>query len=73
MEIKEVIEYLSQQRAMIDKTITCLERLSEPAERRGRKFLNAEDRQKVSERMKKYWASRRLQNSLRTQNARGSA
>jgi hypothetical protein len=27
--------------------------------RRGRKFMNEEDRKEVSERMKKYWASRR--------------
>ena len=71
MEIQKVIEYLNQQRAMIDETITCLERLSEgsviqsvmvpAAKRRGRKFMDDGDRQKVSVRMKEYWASRRMQ------------
>ncbi len=69
MEIQKVIDYLNQQRAIIDETITCLERLSEggtlplesraPVKRRGRKFMDAGDRQKVSERMKEYWATRR--------------
>jgi len=72
MEISKVIEYLNQQRDIIDQTIVCLERLGEgaalsqnpvsvdaPAKRRGRKFMDPEDRQKVSERMKEYWASRR--------------
>jgi len=71
MEIQKVIDYLNQQRAIIDETITCLERLGEgtalPLEsraavkRRGRKFMDADDRQKVSERMKEYWASRRVE------------
>jgi len=71
MEIQKVIEYLNQQRAIIDETIVCLERLGEgtvlpsvakaPMKRRGRKFMDAGDRLKVSERMKEYWASRRSQ------------
>ena len=74
MEIQKVIEYLNQQRAMIDETIACLERLNESApsmatsatvKRRGRKFMGADDRQKVSERMKEYWASRRNHGVLR--------
>lgn len=88
MEIQNVIEYLNRQRAMIDETITCLERLAEgsvvpaptiPAKRRGRKFMDAEDRQKVSERMKDYWASRRNDRTQpgvqpeRTHHANGSA
>jgi len=72
MEIQKVIEYLNHQRAMINETISCLERLSEgstptvssiPAKRRGRKFMHEDDRQKVSERMKQYWASRRSEQS----------
>ncbi len=71
MEIQKVIEFLNQQRAIIDETILCLERLGEftaaapvevaPLKRRGRKFMDAGDRLKVSERMKEYWASRRTQ------------
>lgn len=72
MEIQKVIEYLNHQRAMIDETISCLERLSEgstptassvSAKRRGRKFMHDDDRKKVSERMKQYWASRRRERS----------
>jgi hypothetical protein len=33
--------------------------LIHPAKRRGRKSMSAEERHKVSERMMKYWASRR--------------
>ena len=79
MEIQKVIEYLNEQRTMIDETIVCLERLagSAPAfspappsgKRRGRKFMNEEDRQKVSERMRQYWAARRPGSSERTRAA----
>lgn len=53
---------------MIDQTIACLERLSQSVDptvapaaprRRGRKFMGPEDRMKVSQRMKEYWAARR--------------
>jgi hypothetical protein len=33
--------------------------LPKSAKRRGRKFMNARERQEVAERMRKYWASRR--------------
>lgn len=65
-----MIEFLTEQRALIDHTILCLERLNQgtavtmavpPLKRRGRKFMDAEDRLKVSERMKEYWAAQRAQ------------
>jgi hypothetical protein len=33
--------------------------LPKPAKRRGRKSMSSKERQEVSERMKKYWDSRR--------------
>ena len=74
MELKRVIEYLRQQRLMLDETIACLEKLGQnsvvvnletPVKRRGRKFMAPEDREKVSERMKRYWAARRNQKTYR--------
>lgn len=68
MELRPVIEFLTNQRAALDETIACLERLSAGStlpdvisapKRRGRKFMAEEDRQKVSQRMKDYWAARR--------------
>ena len=71
MEIQKVIEFLTERRAIINETIVCLERLGAgtavgsvpvaPAKRRGRKFMDAGDRLKVSARMKEYWASQRSQ------------
>jgi hypothetical protein len=69
MELQPIIDFLTHQRLMIDQTIACLERLSQTADptspaapkRRGRKFMGTDDRQKVSERMKEYWAARREQ------------
>ncbi|MCU1263243.1 MAG: hypothetical protein JWO80_6128 [Bryobacterales bacterium] len=73
MELRSVIEYLTQQRTALDETIVCLERLSKgsPAgqmalapRKRGRKFMAEADRQKVSQRMKEYWAARRSQKTF---------
>lgn len=73
MELQPVIEFLTRQRAALDETITCLERLHAgvlPVEagtamkRRGRKFMGPEDRLKVSTRMKLYWEERRSQKTL---------
>lgn len=73
MEIQKVIEFLTERRAIINETIVCLERLGAgtavgsvpvaPAKRRGRKFMDAGDRLKVSARMKEYWASQRVRHA----------
>jgi hypothetical protein len=68
MDLDKVIRKLYEERAKLDEIITSLELLKRSAtvvekevvkKRRGRKFMNEEDRKEVSERMKKYWASRR--------------
>jgi hypothetical protein len=57
--------YLNKQR--LDQAIATLEALSEGEEvkkfvsQRGRKSMPKEEREKVSERMKRYWAARRKQ------------
>ena len=59
--------YLEKQR--LDKAIAILEALSkgeeveETVSRRGRKSMPKEEREEVSERMKRYWAARRTQRS----------
>jgi hypothetical protein len=68
MDLDKIIRKLYEERAKLDEIIRTLEQLhrsgpvvkSEVAKkRRGRKFMNEEDRKEVSERMKKYWAARR--------------
>jgi hypothetical protein len=68
MDLDKVIRKLYEERAKLDDIITSLELLKRSAavvekevvkKRRGRKFMSEEDRKEVSERMKKYWASRR--------------
>jgi hypothetical protein len=70
MDLDKVIQKLYDERAKLDGIITSLEQLRQSAsavqkevvkKRRGRKFMNEEDRKEVSERMKKYWAARRQQ------------
>ena len=57
---------------MLESIIASLEQLEKSAavlkkervkKRRGRKFMDAKDRQEVSARMKKYWAARRNRDS----------
>ena len=70
MDLDKVIAKLQAERAKLDAIITSLEQLRRSGEavlkpvvkkRRGRKFMNEEDRREVSERMKRYWAARRKQ------------
>ncbi len=67
MDLNPPIRYLREQHA---KLVAAIERLEElagstngsapaPRSRRGRKSMGAAERREVSERMKKYWASRR--------------
>ncbi len=70
MDLYKVIRELVDERRRLDGIIARLERvLKEEAvraksppkqkKRRGRKGMNAEQRQEVSDRMRKYWAERR--------------
>jgi hypothetical protein len=63
MDYFAAIRELYLERARIDKTIARIESLSggEQVERRGRKGMSEEERAKASDRMKRYWASRRNQ------------
>ena len=63
MDLTEIIRTLYVEKAKVEDSIAALEALesgtngSRPARRRGRKSMGTEERQQVSERMKKYWAS----------------
>ena len=64
LHLAKVIADLYKERQKLDHAIALLEELhaltpSDPPRRRGRKSMSAEERQLVSERMRKYWASRR--------------
>lgn len=72
MELQTTILALKTEHGIISDLIRAFENLERlrrnrpdgapPAgKRRGRKFMNAEERQEVSERMKRYWAGRRKQ------------
>ncbi len=69
MDLIKTIRDLCIERDRLDAIIVSLEQLErqaphsprtlKPQKRRGRKYMNAEARKEVSERMKKYWAGRR--------------
>src|SRR5579871_3855216 len=60
MDYQHLIHDLLVQKERLERAIQELERLaSQPPKRRGRKSMGDEERRAVSERMKKYWASRR--------------
>ena len=69
MDLYKAIQDLYAEKEKLERVIASLEELQQaggsvPAlsgtgKRRGRKFMDAKERQQVSERMKKYWANRR--------------
>ena len=63
-ELRKLINFLEQRRALLNATIADLEQLSTSAEitpkRPGRKSVDAEERHRISERMKARWAVRRM-------------
>jgi len=68
MDLFKAIQDLYAEKNKLERVIASLEELQrsadltpEPqsAKRRGRKSMNSKERQQVSERMKKYWESRR--------------
>jgi hypothetical protein len=73
MDLYKAIQDLYAEKEKLERVIASLEELQrtagslpllpKPAKRRGRKSMNANERQEVSERMRKYWASRRTSDS----------
>ena len=69
MDLYKAIQELYAEKEKLERVIASLEELQrnagalpelpKPVNRRGRKSMNTEERQEVSERMRKYWASRR--------------
>jgi len=71
MDLYKAIQDLYAEKEKLERVIASLEELQrtagsvpvlpKPVKRRGRKSMNSSERQEVSERMRKYWASRREQ------------
>jgi len=66
MDLSKTIAELYEEKMRLDRAIASLEQLGEDpmplavsAPRRGRKFMSPEERREVSERMRRYWASRK--------------
>ena len=70
MDLYKAIQDLYAEKEKLERVIASLEDLQRAAgggippmpksgKRRGRKSMDAKERQEVSERMKKYWANRR--------------
>lgn len=69
MDLYKAIQDLYAEKEKLERVIASLEELQRtssslpdaprPAKRRGRKSMSARERMEVSERMKKYWESRR--------------
>jgi hypothetical protein len=69
MDLYKAIQELYAEKEKLERVIASLEELQrssgplpdlpKSAKRRGRKSMSAEERQEVSERMRKYWESRR--------------
>ena len=68
--LRELIHALERERHELEAALATLRVLADmresrdimplnPRSRRGRKFMGADERKQVSERMKKYWAGRR--------------
>ncbi len=68
MDLYKAIRSLYEEKKRLDRLIQSLERIQaraavvppvKPKARRGRRGMSPEERVEVSERMKRYWASRR--------------
>jgi hypothetical protein len=65
MDLYQAIQELYEEKRRLDQAIAALESQgyapAAPVRRRGRKSMNEDERKQVSERMRKYWESRRGQ------------
>jgi hypothetical protein len=66
MDFYKTIHALRQEKEKLDRVIASLEALQSSVDTavlrkpgRGRKFMSTAERQEVSERMRRYWASKR--------------
>jgi len=69
MDLEKAIRELYREKERLERVIASLEELergagampalTERVQRRGRKSMDPQERQEVSQRMKKYWAARR--------------
>jgi hypothetical protein len=70
MDLYKAIQELYAEKEKLERVIASLEELQrstgglpvpppKPAKRRGRKSMSSEERQEVSERMRRYWEKRR--------------
>lgn len=77
MDLYKAIQDLYAEKEKLERVIASLEELQrnagavpvapvKTAKRRGRKSMSSEERQEVSERMRKYWAARRKEQPERT-------
>ena len=80
MDLRKTIAELYEEKTRLDRVIASLEQLAEePAvipvsiHRRGRKFMSPQERRRVSERMRRYWATRRAAQAVEPERAIGSA
>ena len=83
MDLYQTIRTLRNEEKRLEKLIESMERLEASGEnelvlrktpaQRGRKGMTADERRKVSERMKKYWEARRAVASSRDRSPSGSA
>lgn len=73
MNINKTIRELIDEKKRLDRVIGTLEEMQRtgrvelvppPLKRRGRKSMDQHARQEVSERMKRYWESRRKQDNV---------
>jgi len=77
MDLYKAIQDLYAEKEKLERVIASLEELQrsagsvpvlpKPAKRRGRKSMNPQERQEVSERMRKYWATRRNTKGARSE------
>jgi len=72
MDLYKALQDLYAEKEKLERAIASLEELQRVGgmtglpplgKRRGRKSMNAEEREEVSKRMRKYWANRRKQKS----------
>lgn len=59
MDLVPIIKELRSEKRRLESAIASLESMQNGSHHRGRKFMGADERQEVSERMTRYWAKRR--------------